>query len=61
MLICVFIFDLIIRKKLKVQERIKFILMFGRAVATQQFVAQETKLNRPEREQPLRIRIATEC
>ena len=61
MLICVFIFDLIIRKKLKVQERIKFILMFGRAVAIQQFVAQETKLNRPEREQPLRITIATEC
>ena len=60
-LICVFIFDLITRKKLKVQERVKFIFMFGRAGTTHQSVAQESNLNGPEREQPLRITIATEC
>ena len=60
-LICVFIFDLITRKKLKVQERVKFIFMFGRAGTTHQSVAQESNLSGPEREQPLRITIATEC
>ena len=60
-LIYVFIFDLITRKKLKVQERVKFIFMFGRAGTTHQSVAQESNLNGPEREQPLRITIATEC
>ena len=53
--ICVFIFDLITRKKLKVQERVKFIFMYGRAGTTHQSVAQESNLNGPEREQPLRI------
>ena len=35
--------------------------MFGRAWATHQSVAQESKLNRSDREQPLRITTATEC
>ena len=59
--IFIFIFDLIIREKLTVQERVEFVFMFGRTGATHRSVAREFNLNHPERERPLRIARATDC